>query len=67
MCKRKETYGSCIREVEAHNTHFKSPTRSRAACGLNASYDDRHTGPLVLQEKNPLTISKKNFGGFEYD
>lgn len=50
MCKRKETYGSCIREVEAHNTHFKSPTRSRAACGLNASYVDARTGAHLEKE-----------------
>lgn len=26
--------------MKTHNMHFKSPTRSQAACGLNASYVD---------------------------
>ena len=25
---------------KSYNTHFKSPTRGQAACGLNASYVD---------------------------
>ena len=40
MCKRKETYGSCVREVEAHNTHFKTDVKDKPCHGLNASYTD---------------------------
>ena len=46
MCKRKETYGSCVRKVEAHNTHFKTDVKGKPCHGLNASYVDARTGAL---------------------
>ena len=33
-----------INRYKKHNTHFKSPTGSQAACGLNASYVDINGG-----------------------
>ena len=46
------------------NTHFKSPTRGQAVCGLNASYDDRPTEPLSLKVKSPASFRKKYDGVF---
>ena len=49
MRKRKETYGSCIREVETHNTVFKSDICFVIKLALRA-----FAAPQVLRQFLPM-------------